>query len=74
MKDLLKIISSLWNEISPQKSLDLHYDKIRKDSFSKRFKEHEAIRITTHKIIYGYWELLIVTGLLVLSVIYLSKP
>ena len=75
MKEFLKIISTLWNEISPQKSLDMHYNKIRRDKYSKKLKERLVTTITWNKIVYGYLELLIVMGLLVLAGIYLThKP
>ncbi len=75
MKEFLKIIGNLWNEISPQKSLDMHYDKIRRDRYSKKLKERLATAITLNKIIYGYMELLIFMGLIVLVGIYLTnKP
>ena len=69
-----KIFSILWDAINPQKNLDKHYDKLIKDKISQRRKEQLIERVTTAKIIYGMWELALLTLILIFIGIHFINP
>lgn len=74
MKELLKIISTLWDVVNPQKNLDDHWKRVIRVKISQKNKERLVIAMTWAKIFYGYWILLILTGAVVLAGIYIMKP
>jgi len=71
MLEPLKLFNKLWDAINPQKNLDDYYEKIRRDKISKKLREQVIGDFARAKIRYGYWELFIVTLIIVLAGIYL---
>jgi len=69
-----KMFSVFWNIVNPQKNLDEHYEKIRKDKISKPLKEQMMMDVTRAKIVCSYWTLLLFTMALASIVVYFGKP
>jgi len=69
-----KIFSILWDAMNPQKNLDKHYDKLIQGKISQRRKEQLIDRVTTAKIIYGMWELALLTRILIFIGIHFINP